>query len=435
MPLAEKTIIAPGGVDAKAPLKRSTVAWVIAGLLITMLAFEYVPRLLWPKTQATDVAKPAATTKTTGSTSQIDAELSGVPKVAARASEPAAPESTASAAQVGASGAMPATAPMPAERRPSRAPEDTRRQDTNVATRSNTRKQQQATEPEVDASIDSGARVSKSVAIDFSGASANAAMAEALGLADAKARSAAPNDAKSEVAPEPLTPVEKMLKAQAAAQKRSDPNREWLREFADLKASSAITAKKNQSGFTLVQGKVIPAVLGKNINSDLPGDITAFTTVDIYDSITSQYLLIPKGSALIGEYSNNIRSGQDRVMFAFSRIILPNGLSFDLPGNKGQDQSGASGITGDVNNHYFGRLASGILIATIADRVEGKSQQPVTNIGVSGPNSAAGKVLADLATEELSRARGIAPTITVPMGTRLNVQVAADMEFPGVYRR
>ena len=55
-------------------------------------------------------------------------------------------------------------------------------------------------------------------------------------------------------------------------------------------------------------------------------------------------------------------------------------------------------------------------------------------IGATGTSSAAGQVLVEIAKAETSRNSGIPPTITVPEGTRINVQVAADMEFPGVYK-
>jgi type IV secretory pathway VirB10-like protein len=228
--------------------------------------------------------------------------------------------------------------------------------------------------------------------------------------------------------------VAQLIRAQAAGQAPRDHDRDWLKEYSQLKPTRAITPMRVKNPFTLIQGKVIPAVLGKTLNSDLPGDITAFTTMDIWDSLSGKNLLIPKGSMLVGEYSNRVRPGQDRLMFAFSRIVLPNGISFDLPGNKGEDQTGASGVSGDVNNHYFKRFTSGILIALLADKLESGNTQPVTNIGTTGgPNTAAGKVLSEIATADLGRNKDIPPTITVPKGTRINVQVSADMEFPSPY--
>jgi type IV secretion system protein VirB10 len=186
--------------------------------------------------------------------------------------------------------------------------------------------------------------------------------------------------------------------------------------------------------YTLIQGKVIPAVLGRDLNTDLPGAATACTTLDVYDSISSNYLLIPKGSCLIGKYSNAIRSGQERVMFAFSRIVLPNGLSFDLPGNTGSDLGGAAGVAGDVNNHFFHMFTSSLLVAVLADKAEVNKPPPTTNTGSGGANSAAGQVLVEVSRSILDRNKVIPPTITVTKGTRINVEVTKDMEFPGPYR-
>ncbi len=284
--------------------------------------------------------------------------------------------------------------------------------------------------------IDAAARTSRSVMMDNTagmfgqdqGASSDKRSAQDAEADGSTARSSNANSADSG------DRVAQLLKAQAAGQAPRDHDREWLKEYSQLKPTRAITPMRVKNPFTLIQGKVIPAVLGKTLNSDLPGDITAFTTMDIWDSLSGKNLLIPKGSMLVGEYSNRVRPGQDRMMFAFSRIVLPNGISFDLPGNKGEDQTGSSGISGDVNNHYFKRFTSGILIALLADKLESGNTQPVTNIGTTGgPNTAAGKVLSDIATADLGRNKDIPPTITVPKGTRINVQVSADMEFPSPY--
>ncbi|MFD2274185.1 TrbI/VirB10 family protein [Undibacterium arcticum] len=106
------------------------------------------------------------------------------------------------------------------------------------------------------------------------------------------------------------------------------------------------------SRFVLMQGSVINAVMLTAMNTDLPGEVQARVTMDIYDSIRGAALLIPKGTKLIGRYNSDIRVGQDRVNLAFQRMILPNGISVDLPGNIGMDAAGRGGVGGDVNNHY-----------------------------------------------------------------------------------
>jgi len=408
MPVSEKSIINPGQVQSNAPLKKSTVVWVITIVMLLVLIGYYFPKM-GAKTLNLEEPVLEKPSKATGSIKQIQAELTNATQ------SPPTPLPAA----------VTPSSPLPAgyTTASSKVPEPERR----------------TGKPEADdASIemDSAARVSKSVTMDNSGSSVGTVTA-AGGADELRASS---QDARNGVADAGSivnrpSMAEQLLKAQLSAKPAGDANAEWLKEFADIKPTKAITAKRVGNIYTLIQGKVIPAVLAKSLNSDLPGDITALTTVDVYDSLSSRYLLIPKGSVLVGEYSSRVRVGQNRMMFAFSRIVLPNGLSFDLPGNKGQDHMGMSGITGDVDNHYFARFSSGILIAILADKLESNNQQPITNVASSGPSTAAGQVLSDIAKSDLSRSKDIQPTITIPAGTRINVQVSADMEFPGAYRK
>ncbi len=52
------------------------------------------------------------------------------------------------------------------------------------------------------------------------------------------------------------------------------------------------------SPFILQAGAVIPAALITGIRSDLPGQITAQVTENIYDSPTGRILLVPQGTGL-----------------------------------------------------------------------------------------------------------------------------------------
>lgn len=169
------------------------------------------------------------------------------------------------------------------------------------------------------------------------------------------------------------------------------------------------------------------------------------TSVDVYDSFAGTHLLIPKGSTLVGQYSNDIATGQERIMFAFKRLIMPNGYTFDLPGATGMDTGGATGITGDVNNHFFKMFTTSFLVAFLADRVERNVPAAASSAGVpaipgitqgspaTGARTAAGQVLVDVSRTVLEKNRVIPPTITVDAGTRINVQVTSDFEFPQTY--
>jgi type IV secretory pathway VirB10-like protein len=202
---------------------------------------------------------------------------------------------------------------------------------------------------------------------------------------------------------------------------------DWLKDYAgEGPRSGVLTAAPPPVGRVLRQGKVIPAVLGRRIDSDLPGRITAYVSSNVYDA--DGQLLIPMGSALVGQYDAGIKVGQTRLLFAFERLILPDGFSFTLPAAPGSDLAGAAGMGAEVDNHFFKMFGASLLVAVLADR--SRQPQSVTTLGSGGPVTAAGQVLTDVSRTVLERNRIIAPTLTVEQGARINVEVVADMLFP-----
>src|ERR1700726_1130272 len=106
------------------------------------------------------------------------------------------------------------------------------------------------------------------------------------------------------------------------------------------------------SRFEIKAGWEIPAVLEQSLNSDLPGELKALVTSNVYDTATGQYLLIPQGSRLIGKYDSRVSYGQDGVQVAWSRIIFPDASSIDLDGMLGLDSQGNAGLRDKVDRHY-----------------------------------------------------------------------------------
>ncbi len=208
----------------------------------------------------------------------------------------------------------------------------------------------------------------------------------------------------------------------------------WLKEYSSNRREPGIRPSQLESPLVLLQGSAIEAVTMRAINSDLPGVITARTTRDIYDSIGQTRLVLPRGSLAIGEYSSDVRTGQDRLLFAFTRLVLPDGQSFDLSAFSGSDAAGRSGLPADVDNHYFRLFGTGLLIGVLADRVVAQRAIPQgTNGQVSGL-SATGQILVDSARSILERNREVAPTLTIPVGSRILIEVKRDMIFPTSFK-
>jgi type IV secretion system protein TrbI len=110
-------------------------------------------------------------------------------------------------------------------------------------------------------------------------------------------------------------------------------------------------------------GTIIPATLVTGINSDLPGTMIGKVRRNVYDTVTGNYLLIPQGTTLIGNYDSKVVFGQSRVLIVWSRLIFPNGSSFDLQGMPGVDLTGMAGLHDQVDNHYKRIFGSALLFS------------------------------------------------------------------------
>ncbi|EQB33553.1 TrbI/VirB10 family protein [Sphingobium ummariense] len=183
-----------------------------------------------------------------------------------------------------------------------------------------------------------------------------------------------------------------------------------------------------RSTFEVKAGAVIPAALVTAINSDLPGDVVATVTENVYDHATGRYLLIPQGARLFGRYDSKVSYKQNRALVVWDRIIYPNGDSINIGGMTGTDATGASGLKDRVNNHY-GSLLTGITLSTAiaiggayADSAGTRDNQLVT-AGGGAISQEASRTGQQFVTRELNRQ----PTITIRSGARLRVLVNKDM--------
>jgi type IV secretion system protein VirB10 len=147
--------------------------------------------------------------------------------------------------------------------------------------------------------------------------------------------------------------------------------------------------------------------------------------------MTSSSVLICKGAKLVGRYNHDVRVGQSRLMFAFTRLILNSGESFDLTGFEGSDELGRAGYEGDVNNHFLKIYGSSLAIGVLADQVTKQSQIPQ---GTFAQPSATGQIMVQTTRDILSRERDVSPTLTIAHGTPINVEVRRDLIFPSTIK-
>jgi type IV secretion system protein VirB10 len=133
---------------------------------------------------------------------------------------------------------------------------------------------------------------------------------------------------------------------------------------ADKRTVSPDRIEKPASRYVVQAGAVIPAALITGIRSDLPGEISAQVTENVFDSPTGKFLLVPQGARLIGQYDSQISFGQSRVLLVWNRIIMPNGKSIVLERQSGADTQGYAGLEDGVDYHW-GNLLGAAAISTL----------------------------------------------------------------------
>ncbi|HEB8363747.1 TPA: conjugal transfer protein TrbI [Campylobacter coli] len=188
--------------------------------------------------------------------------------------------------------------------------------------------------------------------------------------------------------------------------------------------------QKPLSTYEIKAGWNIPAILITGVNSDLPGQILAQVTQNVYDSATGKYLLIPQGTKVVGVYSSNIIYGQSRLLVAWNKLIFPNGDTLNLDGMQGTSQDGYTGFEDQVDNHYFRIFGSAFLLSSISAGIA-LSDNSDTN---SEKETASDKAIAQaiqqmgqVASEMIRKNMNISPTLKIRPGYKFNIFVTKDI--------
>lgn len=215
------------------------------------------------------------------------------------------------------------------------------------------------------------------------------------------------------LAPAPATPT---------AQDRQNA---FLNAAADRRTVAPDRVAAPASPNILQAGAVIPAALITGIRSDLPGQITAQVTENIYDSPTGRILLVPQGTRVIGQYDNNVQFGQSRVLLVWNRLIFPNGRSIVLERQPGADAEGYAGLQDGVDYHWWDLAkAAGLstLLSVGAELATNDDDRLIAAIRNGGQDT-----INDAGQQIVRRQLNIAPTLTIRPGFPVRVIVTRDL--------
>lgn len=221
-------------------------------------------------------------------------------------------------------------------------------------------------------------------------------------------------------------PVMPVSSPDATGQPAQDRQTAFLNAAVDRRTLAPDRVAPPASPYVLQAGAVIPAALITGIRSDLPGQVTAQVTENVYDSPTGRSLLIPQGTRVIGQYDNGVGFGQRRLLLVWSRLIFPDGRSIVLERQPGADAQGYAGLEDSVDYHWGELFKAAALSTILSVGAEAGSSDQESDI-VRALRSGASDSVSQVGQQIVERQLNIAPTLTIRPSFPVRVLVTRDL--------
>lgn len=184
------------------------------------------------------------------------------------------------------------------------------------------------------------------------------------------------------------------------------------------------------SPYEVKAGTYIPGILISGVNSDLPGNMKGQVREDVYDTVTGNHLLIPKGTTLIGTYDSGVTFGQNRALVVWQRLIFPNGKTVLLDNMGGVDLSGYAGFKDKVDNHNL-QLFKAVILSSILGAgtaiVSDDDDDDSSNDWQGEAGRGAGEQVIMIGNRLADKLLSLQPTITIRPGYRFNIMLHSDL--------
>jgi len=178
----------------------------------------------------------------------------------------------------------------------------------------------------------------------------------------------------------------------------------------------------------LPKGAFVDCTLETAIDSSLPGMTTCVTATDTFGA-DGAVVLMERGTKLVGETLGEVTQGGSRIFVLWTEARTPAGVIVPLD-SPAADELGRSGLSGEVNRHFWQRFGAAMLVSVIDGAVEAAAQSSRSGGAVIVTPSQSQGVL----TEILKSTVNIPPTVVKRNGDRIQVLVARDLDFRSVYQ-
>ncbi|RXD40767.1 type IV secretion system protein VirB10, partial [Xanthomonas perforans] len=200
--------------------------------------------------------------------------------------------------------------------------------------------------------------------------------------------------------------------------------------LSPVRLSAARAGQVGSMDMLLLQSAMIDCAMNVRVDSSVPGMMSCDATRDVY-STNGRTVLLDRGTRFTGRYEQGIVKGQGRIFVVWERAVTPLGVIINLD-SPGADPLGGSGFPGKVNNHFWQRFGAAMLVSVFEDAGDyavAKGQEGNNNYyGANTTQSAR-----DNSSIVLENQINIPPTLTKRHGDRINIFVARDLDFSGIY--
>ena len=197
---------------------------------------------------------------------------------------------------------------------------------------------------------------------------------------------------------------------------------EFAARIGGVGGGPAVAMQNINTATTVTQGTLIPAILETAINTDTPGFVRAVVSQDVRSHDGSR-VLIPRSSRLVGQYQSGLQAGQRRAYVIWQSVIRPDGVTVQLQ-SPATAFDGTAGLEGDVDNHFFSRFGSAMLLSVIGGLANVAS-------GGAGLILGGGQSAANTALQQDGQRP---PTVRVGMGEPIRVYTARHLDFSAAPR-
>ncbi|MCU1142249.1 hypothetical protein LRM36_10675 [Stenotrophomonas maltophilia] len=236
---------------------------------------------------------------------------------------------------------------------------------------------------------------------------------------------------KQEAPAEEADPYQEMMAAALSASTRGDKPEAQATQVSlnqQLKSEArvpSVASRQTNRSFMVRQATMGRCTMRTAFNSQLSGFASCLLSDPLY-SADGRFIMAEAGSEVIGEYqTGQVKPGISRAFVLWTSIETPHGIRIGLD-SPATDGMGQSGITGRVNNHFWKRFGSGLLLSVVDDAIAQTANNTTNYRSTSQSMNEAAAIAVQSNVD-------IPPTIKVKAGAVVNIFVARDLDFSSVY--